>query len=470
MLTSLRFSFPACVTALLMVPGPAGAAGQALRGSGEIQPWSGNPSYWQYKGKPVLLVGGSDDDNLFQWPSGKLREQLDLLKAVGGNYVRNTMSDRSDKGFEVYAFLRLADGKYDLEQWNPEYWERFERFLRWTAERDIIVQIEMWDRFDYSRTEWTPHPYNPENNVNYSYEQSGFVPEYPDHPGQNRQPFFYTTPNQRNNRVILKHQLRFVDKMLSHSLKYGNVLYCMDNETKGDQEWGRYWANRMKGRAKEAGVRVYVTEMWDDWDLKAERHRLTFDHPELYDFVDVSQNNHNSGEKHWENALWVRQYLSGRPRPINTVKTYGADGNKFKHTDQDGVERFWRHILAGFASARFHRPDSGLGLNQKAQASIRAARKVQSQVRLWELAPEMGLLSDREENEAYLAAGTGDAYVLYFTNGGSVRLKTPLGRYVVRWIDVGTGEWGRKGQLSGQGPATVSAPGKGNWVAVIRRR
>ena len=32
-----------------------------------------------------------------------------------------------------------------------------------------------------------------------------------------------------------------------------------------------------------------VTEMWDDWDLKAARHRQTFDHPELYDFVDVSR-------------------------------------------------------------------------------------------------------------------------------------------------------------------------------------
>ena len=24
--------------------------------------------------------------------------------------------------------------------------------------------------------------------------------------------------------------------------------------------------------------------MWDDWDLRAERHKRTFDHPELYDF------------------------------------------------------------------------------------------------------------------------------------------------------------------------------------------
>ncbi|MCK4293613.1 MAG: hypothetical protein KAY65_10485, partial [Planctomycetes bacterium] len=85
-----------------------------------IQPYKKNPCYWQYKGKPVLLLGGSKDDNLFQIPD--MKEHLDLLASVGGNYIRNTMSSRSDKGFEVQAFKKLANGKYDLSQWNDEYW------------------------------------------------------------------------------------------------------------------------------------------------------------------------------------------------------------------------------------------------------------------------------------------------------------------------------------------------------------
>ena len=72
------------------------------------------------------------------------------LAEAGGNVIRNTMSDRKDKGFEVYPFLQLQNGKYDLDQWNPEYWERFDRMLRETAKRGIFVQIEVWDRFDYT--------------------------------------------------------------------------------------------------------------------------------------------------------------------------------------------------------------------------------------------------------------------------------------------------------------------------------
>ncbi len=143
-----------------------------------IQPWPKNPRYWQYQGRPVLLLGGSKDDNLFQIPD--LKEHLDEIQKAGGNYIRNTMSDRQDKGFEVYPFRQRPDGKYDLEQWNDEYWRRFENMLRWTAERDIIVQIEVWDRFDYSTRNWEPNPYNPKNNVNYTYEQSGFAEHYPD--------------------------------------------------------------------------------------------------------------------------------------------------------------------------------------------------------------------------------------------------------------------------------------------------
>jgi hypothetical protein len=84
-----------------------------------IQPYTVHPYFWQYHGRPLLLLGGSDDDDLFQWDEPALRAQLDLLHAAGGNYVRNTMSSR-DAG-NVQPFARAADGRYDLDRWNPEY-------------------------------------------------------------------------------------------------------------------------------------------------------------------------------------------------------------------------------------------------------------------------------------------------------------------------------------------------------------
>jgi hypothetical protein len=434
--------------------------------AGGLRPWPTNPRYWEYRGNPVLLLGGTKDDNLFQIPD--LKEHLDELAAAGGNYLRNTMSDRNDQGFEVYPFLRLPDGRYDLTRWNDEYWQRFDNLLRWTAERGIIVQIEVWDRFDYSTKYWEPHPYNPRNNVNYTYAESGFAEHYPDHAGQNRQPFFFTTPGQRNNRVVLPHQQRFVEKLLSYSLRHDHVLYCMDNETSAEEAWGAYWASFIRERAAQAGRTVCRTEMWDAWDLQAAEHRRTFDHPERYDFCDVSQNNQKRGQEHWDNFQWVRQRVAAQPRPLNTTKTYGADGGRFGN-NRDGLERWWRHVIGGAASARFHRPDSGLGLSDPAKASLRAARRLESLLRLWEVEPALHLLTDRADNEAYLAARPGHAYALYFTDGGSVGLdlKDAPGRFDLRWIDLATGDWGARDTVSGGAVVTITAPGPGHWVAAL---
>jgi hypothetical protein len=458
MLRLLLFSLLVCLQVL-------------AQGNQGIHPWSPNPAYWQVDGKPILLLGASDDDNLFQWPANKLLPQLETMRAVGANYVRNTMSDRVDQGFELYPYRKLPGGKYDLSQWNPQYWERFERFLNWTAERSIVVQIEVWDRFDYSREHWTPHPYNPANNVNYTHEQSSLALEYPNHPGRNEQPFFFSTPAQRNNRVLLPYQQRFVEKMLSYALRHSHVLYCMDNETKGEEAWGRYWAEFIKQKASEQGKRVYVTEMWDAWDIKSDEHRRTLDHPELYDFADMSQNNHNKGDQHWENALWVKQYVAPSLRPVNTVKTYGADTGTYG-SSQDGIERVYRHVLAGFASARFHRPEAGLGLSRPAQATVKTLRKMESIVPAWRLQPAMERLSERDPNEAYLAADGERAFVIYFPAGGGVDLDIPGGRYELRWIDGTTGEWAETVEMrvSPNVASMVDAPGQGNWLGVIVRR
>ncbi len=438
--------------------------------SNRIQPWSKNPWYWQYNNKPVMLLGASSDDNPFQWPAEMLIPHLDSMKSVGANYVRNTMSDRQDRGFELYPFVQLENGKYDLEKLNDEYFNRFEFFLKETEKRDIIVQIEIWDRFDYARENWPGHPFNPKNNVNYTSEESGLDLEYSDHPGQNKQPFFFSTPKQQNNEIILKYQKSRVEKMLEISLKYNHVLYCMDNETSADEEWGIFWADFVSTKAKEAGKAICITEMWDDWDLTSEQHKRTFDHPERYNFCDVSQNNQKKGQVHWDNFQWVRNYISAQPRPLNTVKTYGADGGTHGNT-KDGIERWWRHVLGGAASARFHRPPSGLGLSEVSMNCVKVAREIEKITRFWDLEAGNDLLSNREENEAYLALKPGETYVLFFTDGGEVGLDlTNVNHeFKVKWMNIRKGEWKSAPKIKGGGIVQLTAPFEMESIALIYR-
>ena len=448
-----------------------------------IKPYSANPHYWQYKGEPVLLLGGTKDDSLFQIPD--LEEHLDLLASVGGNVIRNTMSDRKDHDFEIYPFKQLESGKYDLRQWNEKYWERFERMLELTHERDIIVQIEVWDRFDYGDIRipqnWIPNPWNPVNNINYTLEETGLDPSYPDHhPARDRQPFFHSIPTMEKYDarldVVRSYQEAYVSKLLSYSLNYPNVLYCMNNETSTAPEWGQHWIAFINNAAAEKGVEVYCTDMFDDFHRGPESAKLPIveNNPDIYNFVDVSQvNSRTFNEDHWDNVLWFNERLRPLNRPLNNTKIY-SDGQTSwgSGTPVDGVERFWRNLIAGCASVRFHRPTAGIGLNAISQACMKAARLAESRIQFWDTEPHMELLSNRESDEAYLSANPGEAYLLYFTDGGEVTLELSQasGTFELQWINVAAGDWyGEAIDLSGGAPQTLNAPGSGGWVATIVR-
>ena len=87
----------------------------------------------------------------------------------------------------------------------------------------------------------------------------------------------------------------------------------------------------------------------------------------------------------------------------------------------------------------------------------------------------MDLLTNRQSDEAYLAADPGKAYILYFTrNGeGSVGLKLdsfPDTTFELRWVNVSTGNWGSTTTISGGRMVTIDRPNaSAHWVAAIVR-
>ncbi len=432
-----------------------------------IQIYKENPRYWQYKGKPILLIGGSVDDNLFQIPN--LKEHLELLKSVGGNYVRSTMG--WTEAVDVPPFKKVGD-LYDLNQWNDEFWTRFQNFIRWTHEMDIIVQIEVWATFNYYRDYWEVNPFNPKNNSNYSTEETELPTAVNSHPSAAKNDFFRSVPKKRNQEIVLKYQQKYVDKLLSETLPYGHILYCMDNETAVTPAWGEYWSTYIKNRATEVGRGVETTESWNPWEIDHEQHLNTKDHPEIYSFCDISQNNMQKRQTHWDNAQKYRAELSPI-RPMNNVKIYGADTGKYG-TTRNGLERFWRNIFGGLASARFHRPPNGLGLTKTAQASLKSMRMITDEIDVFNCEPNNELLSNREDNEAYTLANPGKEYALYFPKEGSVDLDLSVNRQKdaktvnLRWLNISKGEWKKEQEIPFSDSITLSPPTESHWAVLVK--
>ena len=451
------------------------SSGCSLRSenNNRIKPYSENPYFWQYKGKPVLLLGGSGDDNLFNHlkvDGESLADHLDILVAAGGNYVRNTMSDRDDGN--VYAFSKTGS-LYDLNTWNNEYWERFEKFLNLAEKRDIIVQIELWDQWDLTRDNWLGHPYNPENNINYTAEESGLLTEIPFQPAE--QPtehnFFHTVPELDNNPKVLHYQEIFIDKILEISLPFPNVLYCINNESGEPPEWSMYWAERIHRRAGELGVKAQVTDMRRKEDITHATHRIVYENSEVYTFADVSQNTGSQikdRKLQYNRLLKVRSYLNSKPRPVNNVKIYNDNFG--------GVPKFMRNVFAGLAATRFHRPvpywngegNRGLGLSEEAQQVIRSIRTFTNALDWFEMQPQPGLLSHDEG--VYLMASPGIQYAIGFDGAGSVVLDASALKVngELKWMNLNEGNWSDGVQIE-PGKIILNTPGEGYWLAMISK-
>ena len=453
-----------------------------------IRIYNENPFYWEYKGKPVMLLGGSSEDNLFNHPDG-LEEELDLIQSVGGNYVRNTMSSRNPGN--VYPYKMLESGLYDLDQWNEEYWDRFDNFLRMCNDRDIIIQIEIWDPWDYFKTEalrpwdllpgmrgWESSPFNPDLNINYTAEESGLATEIDYFSG--REPsdhaFFLSVPELDDNHLVRRYQELFIDKILSFSFNYPNILYCMNNESGEHPEWGEYWARYIREKADQAGKEVFLADMRRWINLYAEEHARILHDRVHFDFFEISQNTHNSGQEHYDQIMHIRDQVVDQPKPLNNVKIYGGRHVSFGETRgvEEAQRRFWRNIIGGIATSRFHRERKipmhyGLGITEPAQINIQSMRMFTDEFHIFSCVPSNHLLSDRESNEAYCLAEEGKQYALYFPEGGDIvlDLSGSPGRMTIRWLDIMSSEWLEEQTLEGNGPVRISPPGDGQWAALI---
>jgi hypothetical protein len=432
--------------------------------------YSGNRYYWACDGTPVLLLGGSpcaegpNDVGVFHLPD--LVEHLDALVAVGGNWMRCLMSGQHSSN--RWPFARVGD-RYDLDQWNEEYWERFELYLRESHARGLVTDCELWATFDYYRDTWLVNPFNPANNVNYSAESTGIPTAVDTPPSQAENSFFWTVPEEHDLTAVLRYQQRFVDRILFHTLRYDHVLYCMDNETMVTPKWGEYWARYVRRKAAEAGKTVYLTEMRDPNDMRDPEHLHIIDRPDLFDYIEIAQNNIKAGRIHYDGIQYVRTRIAAHPRPLSNVKVYGTDGSTYFGPNQEGIARFWRNLFGGAASARFH--EKHLGFSEAVRHHIRRARAVTAAFDIFACEPRQDLLHTEGENTAYGLAQPGAEYAVYFTDGGAADLDV-TGCYgvVLRWYSLDRGDWVGEPQMQAGACAHLQTPGPGQWVAVVRAR
>lgn len=458
--------------------------------SATISPYKENPRYWQLNGAPIFLIGGSNTDAPFQLDKAQLTEQLDALASAGGNYLRNVMSDRgiqialhNSRDNDVYAFAKVEENLFDLNAWNNTYWQRFQCFLDETARRGIIVQLELWDRHDFSEVSersprgWGNHPWNPKNNINYSASESILREE--EESDHTKLPI-WQLPGHPDD-PALKLMQRFIAKVMEISLRYDHVLYTMDNEASHPASWGRHWSDFVKGEAKKAGKSIQRAPM-----LNSPKHTVNevLGFPDQYEFADISQVAKQFKQDHADALAVLWQAMSSNPIPLNNIKQYGGTMELWftPGLEDEGAARAWRTVFSGGASVRFHRPPAGLGIGDKARAHIAALRTVTNIIPPWNALPHhqaVSLLSGRDDDEAYIMADSNRGYAVYMPHDAAFPSKAEFSVEVdvnalpkpisVRWYDIEAGLWDTDASFHSNNTDTITLkrPSEAHWVAII---
>jgi hypothetical protein len=146
-----------------------------------------NPHYFIYKGKPRFIITSGEhygavlnlDFDYVKYLDELAARKLNNTRIFSGAYVepqgafniaRNTLAPGPNRFIAPWARSDTpgyANGgnKFDLSRWDEAYFARLKDFVSRAAERDVIVEFNLFCPF-YEENQWALSPQNAKNNVN----------------------------------------------------------------------------------------------------------------------------------------------------------------------------------------------------------------------------------------------------------------------------------------------------------------
>ena len=184
-----------------------------------------NPRYFLFQGKPTFLITSGEHYGAVlnrRFDYGPYLDELqkrgfNLTRTFAGAYLEvdgsfkipnNTLAPPLDQYQSPWA---RRDGKYDLDQFDPAYFERLKSFVDEANRRGVVVELVLFCTL-YGDDLWAINPMNARNNV--------------DGVGDCPREEVYTLKHPE----LLKRQLAFVDRVVRELNGFDNLYYEICNE------------------------------------------------------------------------------------------------------------------------------------------------------------------------------------------------------------------------------------------------
>ena len=236
-------------------------AGAQMLGAQPIRLHPANPHYFDYRGRPAVLITSGEHYGAVLNPDFDQQVYLRTLARDGLNYTRifsgsyfepqgafgiarNTLAPLGSRALTPWARSGTAGyagggNRFDLSQWDTTYFRRLRDFVRLAGEHGVVVEVTLFSSI-YGDAQWRINPLNRANNVN----------------GTD------SVPLQRvhtlDNGNLWAHQERMVRKIVRELNAFDNVIYEIQNEPWADNhalagpinhyvpKWEEEWRNRVE--------------------------------------------------------------------------------------------------------------------------------------------------------------------------------------------------------------------------------
>jgi hypothetical protein len=194
-----------------------------------------NPKLFEFKGKPIVLICATEhygsvmnrpfDFEKYLADAADKKQTLTRLFLLFRE-LQSAMNPYSTCKPEspdyISPFLRTGpenalDGmpKYDLDKYNPEFFDRLHHFLSLASQYGIVVEVVLLSN-TYAPQIWALNPLNSANNIN---DVESFQ--------------WYDYMTKRHPKIFAR-QLDYVKKVIRELNQYDNIIYEICNEPGGN--------------------------------------------------------------------------------------------------------------------------------------------------------------------------------------------------------------------------------------------
>jgi hypothetical protein len=456
-----------------------------------------NPHYFLYKGKPTVLVTSAEHYGAVLNSDFDYKKYLQTMHAEGMNYTRIFMGsyvevpgsfgiEKNTLAPAVGSFLTpwkrvdeaglyQGEKKLDLNEWNPNYFNRLKDFISFANDLDIIVEVTFFCS-TYRDESWERHPFNPGNNIN------GLPP------GLDRK-----KSNTLENGILSGFQQKMVEKVVAELNSFDNIFFEIQNEPWSDDPqkgmltlrtlspnpnnggWFQ-WAEMASKESLEWQKMIAKTVVDTESNL-ANKHLIAQNYSNFKSSLDKVDPNISILNFHyvWPEAVWMNY---GWNRPISFDES-GFAGS----SDSTYLRQAWQFMMAG--GAVFNNLDysfyvgkeDGTGENNAPGGGSTNLRKQLTYLRGFlesfdfvTMQPDFEVVAHSPGAEVQAISQPGRQYAMVFTGTASdaVKLNLPKGEYNFEFISPYTGKPLKKGFFTHpkKGVYELKMPEFGEMVAL----